>query len=82
MEYAVLVGVCTAGVYVASMLATTILGFIPTSLGGTSGAAAGTTATPNQWLVLLINGAIIAGVVLAVSHIKGVGQQVAAAEHV
>lgn len=67
--YVVLTIAATVGVWLASSFASTVLGFIPSSIGGTGGAAAGTA--PNTWVALLVNGAIVAGVVVLAGHLHG-----------
>lgn len=69
MEFLILVIAASVGVYVAGMFANTILGFIPSSFGGLSGAASGTTASP--LMSALASGIIIAGVIAAAGHLHG-----------
>lgn len=69
MDFLILALAASAGVYVAGMFAGTILGFIPASVGGTSGAAAGTQASP--LVAAFANGVIIAAVIAAAGHLHG-----------
>lgn len=69
MDFLILAGASAVGVYLAGMFASTILGFIPSSFGGTSGATAGTAASP--YMAALASGIIIAGVIVAAGHLSG-----------
>lgn len=71
--YVVLTLAATVGVWLASSFAATITGIIPSALGG--------GATPNKWVALLVNGAIVAGVVVLAGHMHGkVGREIRRAE--
>lgn len=78
MDFLILALAATAGVYVAGMFSNTILGFIPSSFGGLSGAATGTAASP--LMQALASGIIVAGVIAAAGHLHGkVGRDIKAA---
>jgi hypothetical protein len=78
MDFLILALASTAGFYIASMFANTILGFIPSSFGGLSGATAGTAASPI--VAAIANGLIIAAVIAAAGHMHGkLGSDVRAA---
>lgn len=78
MDFLILALACSVGVYVAGMFAPTVLGFIPASFGGTSGAAAGTA--PSPYIAAFASGLVIAAVVAAAGHLHGkVGEGVKAA---
>ena len=61
MDFLILAVMASIGVYVAGLFAPTILGFIPSSFGGTSGAAAGTA--PSPYIAAFASGLVIAGVI-------------------
>lgn len=69
MDFLILAVTATVGVYLANMFANTILGFIPASFGGLSGAATGTTASP--LMSALATGVIVAGTIAAAGHLHG-----------
>ena len=78
MDFLILAVAATVGVYVAGMFANTILGFIPASFGGLSGAATGTAASP--LMSAFATGLIVAGVIAAAGHLHGrVGRDIKAA---
>lgn len=69
MEFLILTVAATVGVYLAGMFANTILGFIPASFGGLSGATAG--STPSPIMSALASGIIVAAVIAAAGHLHG-----------
>jgi len=69
MDFLILALACSVGVYLTGMFTPTVLGFIPASFGGTSGAAAGTT--PSPYIAAFASGLIIAAVVAAAGHLHG-----------
>jgi len=69
MDFLILALACSVGVYVSGMFAPTVLGFIPASFGGTSGAAAGTA--PSPYIQAFASGLVIAAVVAAAGHLHG-----------
>ena len=69
MEYLILTLAASVGVYLSGMFANTILGFIPSSFGGLSGAASGTA--PSPYMAAIASGVIVAAVIMAAGHIHG-----------
>ena len=69
MDFLILAAMASIGVYVAGLFAPTILGFIPSSFGGTSGAAAGTA--PSPYIAAFASGLVIAGVIALSGRLIG-----------
>jgi len=61
--YGVLALFAAIGVWAASAFGGMILGFIPASIGG--------GATPNKYVALFVNGAIVAAVIVLGGHLHG-----------
>ena len=65
-DFALLSLASLVGIYVANMLAPTILGFIPASFGGGSGGA-----KPSDFMSNLVVAVVVAGAIAAAGHLHG-----------
>lgn len=79
MDFLILAIAATVGLYINSSfgISNMILGFIPSSFGGLSGAATGTAASP--LMSALASGVVVAGAIAAAGHLHGrIGRDVRA----